>query len=114
MIKANRMFRTISSPWVTLGLPAAVAGFLVLGFQSYSIYSQLYFSAAMVCLLFTALVLAPAFLERYSQVRVVYMRRLSMQARHVQQRQQYYVLSASLRHRQERAGRIPAWLQAAG
>ncbi len=104
------MFRTISSPWVTLGLPAMVVAFLTLGFQTYSLYSQLFFSAAAVSMLFASLVLAPAFFERYNQVRVVYMRRLAIQARQVQQRQQYYVLSTSLRTRQVRAGRMPVWL----
>jgi hypothetical protein len=109
-MKPNTMFATIGSPAVTIGLPLVSTAFLLLGMGTYSIVSQLFFSVAAVVFFFAVLVLMPSFFERYSRTRVAYMRKLVIQEirERATQRQQYFVLSAALRHRGTRAQRFGA------
>ena len=85
---------------------------MLLGIHTYSAFGQVFISAAAVSLLLSALVLAPALLERYNHTRLVVARKMVIQsiARRKNQQAKYYTLSRSLRHRHQLPNGIPAWI----
>jgi hypothetical protein len=103
-MQLNRMYRTFPSSLLSIALPAAVLAFLVLGIQSISLVSQLYFSIAAVAFVFSALVWLPSFFEQHARMRALIVRRNQMvsSARRFQQRTMHYTLNNALRQHQLR------------